>query len=140
MDRQRHPRGFPVLLRRQGAPARAEFVAGAAWGRYPAVYECGDEPVQGRFPRPRKARLRAGNDGAEMRARGREAQRPGKCGLYEAASHVFRDAGQFLVWRLFQEGCDWLRLGADYLAAMVWNPERKTLRHHLWRRGAYFSC
>src|SRR5882762_3596183 len=46
-----------------------------------------------------------------MRARGREAQRPGKCGVYEAASHVLRDAGEFFVWRLFQEGSDCVRVG-----------------------------
>ncbi len=29
---------------------------------------------------------------------GREAQRSGKCRVYEAASHVFRDDGEFFVW------------------------------------------
>src|SRR5258706_11872576 len=65
LEWHRHPRGFPALLRRQGAPAGAELVAGAARGRYPAVYECGDEPVQGCVPRPRETRLHAGDDSTE---------------------------------------------------------------------------
>ena len=42
------------------------------------------------------------DDGAEMRARGRQAQRPRQCRLYRAPPHVLRDARQFLVRRLFQ--------------------------------------
>jgi hypothetical protein len=37
-----------------------------------------------------------------MRARRRQAQRSRQCRLHRAASHVFRDARQFLVRRLFQ--------------------------------------
>ena len=37
-----------------------------------------------------------------MRARRRQAQRPRQCRLYGAPPHVFRDARQFLVRRLFQ--------------------------------------
>ncbi len=40
---------------------------------------------------------------AEVRARGRQAQRPGERRLHAAASYVLRDAGEFLVRRLLQE-------------------------------------
>ena len=39
---------------------------------------------------------------AEMRARRRQAQRPRQCRLHRAPPHVFRDARQLLVRRLFQ--------------------------------------
>ena len=39
---------------------------------------------------------------AEMRPRRRQAQRSRECRLYRAASHVLRDARQFLLRRLFQ--------------------------------------
>jgi len=111
--------GFLRFFEGQRAPAGAELVAGAAWGRYPAVYECGDEPVQGRFPWTGETGLHAGDDGAEVRARGREAQRPGKCGVYEAASHVFRDAGEFSFGDLLQRRSHRLRLGTSDFYSMV---------------------
>ena len=51
-----------------------------------------------------QAGLRAGHHLAEVRARRRQAQRPGKRRLHRPPSHVLRDAGQFLVRRLLQEG------------------------------------
>jgi alanyl-tRNA synthetase len=39
---------------------------------------------------------------AEMRARGRQAQRSRQRGLHRAAPHVLRDAGEFLLRRLLQ--------------------------------------
>ena len=47
---------------------------------------------------------------AEMRARRRQAQRPRECRLHRAASHLLRDARQFLVRRLFQGRRDRARL------------------------------
>ena len=39
---------------------------------------------------------------AEMRARRRQAQRPGECRLHRPPPHLLRDAGQFLLRRLLQ--------------------------------------
>ena len=50
----------------------------------------------------------------EMRARRRQAQRPRKRRLHQSPSHFFRDARQFFLRRLFQEGRDRLRMGADH--------------------------
>jgi len=55
-----------------------------------------------------EAGVYACDDGAEMRAGGREAQRFGECGVYEAASYVFEMLGNFRLgiisrrmrWRL----------------------------------------
>jgi alanyl-tRNA synthetase len=44
----------------------------------------------------------ARHDGAEMRPRRRQAQRPRQCRLHRAPSHLLRDARQFLLRRLFQ--------------------------------------
>ena len=46
--------------------------------------------------------LRPGRDLAEVRARRRQAQRPGECRLHRPASHLLRDAGQLLLRRLLQ--------------------------------------
>ena len=52
---------------------------------------------------------------AEVRAGRRQAQRPRKCGLHQPPPHLFRDAGEFFLRRLFQERRDRLCLGADRL-------------------------
>ena len=49
-------------------------------------------------------------DGAEMRARRRQAQRPRQCRLHRAPPHLLRDARQFLLRRLFQGARDRARL------------------------------
>src|SRR5882724_10705701 len=59
------------VFREQGAPARAVVFAGAAWGSDAAVYECGDEPVQGCVSGAGEAGVFAGDDGAEVRAGGK---------------------------------------------------------------------
>jgi alanyl-tRNA synthetase len=110
------------------------------------------------------ARLRARHHGAEMRARGRQAQRPRQCGLYRAAPHLLRNAGQLQLWRLFQGTGHPLCLGAadprfraepdrtavvtvyhtDDEAAGIWKkvtglPDHKIIRiatdDNFWRMG-----
>ena len=56
------------------------------------------------LPAPRSAPYTPRRDLAEMRARRRQAQRPGECRLHGATSHLLRDARQFLLRRLLQ-GC-----------------------------------
>ncbi len=68
-----------------------------------------------------------------MRAGGREAQRPGECRVYETASHGFRDAGEFFVWGLFQEGRGGVCVGADYFARVVWDSEGQIVCDDFWR-------
>ena len=68
-----------------------------------ALHQRRHEPVQGRFPGPREARVHAGDDGAEGDAGERQAQRPRQRRAVAAPSHVLRDARQFLVRRLLQE-------------------------------------
>ena len=76
-----------------------------------ALRQRGDEPVQGRVPRAREARLHARRLVPEVRARRRQAQRPRERGRDRAPPHLLRDARQLLVRRLLQEGGDRLRLG-----------------------------
>ena len=67
-----------------------------------AVHQRGDEPVQGRLHRAREARLHPRDVLAEVRPRGRQAQRPRQRRLHRAPPHVLRDARQLLVRRLLQ--------------------------------------
>ena len=57
-------------------------------------------PAGRRRPIPRATQL------AEMRAGRRQAQRPRQCRLHGPPSHLLRDAGEFLLRRLFQGACD----------------------------------
>ena len=68
----------------------------------PALHQRRDEPVQGRLPRPREARLQARGDVAEVHAGQRQAQRPRQRRAVAPPPHVLRDARQFLVRRLLQ--------------------------------------
>ena len=65
-------------------------------------------------PRAREARLFTRVLFAEVRARRRQAQRSRERRLHPPPPHVLRNAGQFFVRRLFQEGRHRLRLGADH--------------------------
>ena len=65
-----------------------------------------------------------GRHRAEMRARRRQAQRPRQCRLYRAPPHLLRDAGQFLLRRLFQGAGDRARLEPDHQGI---RPRRKRL-------------
>src|ERR1035437_9526755 len=119
--RLRNSPQIPRLLHSEGTPRGALVVARPGQRPDAALYQRRHEPVQGRFPRPRKARLRAGHDLAEVRACRRQAQRSGKRRLHQSPSHVFRDAGKFFLWRLLQERRHRLRVGADYFAGVVWD-------------------
>ena len=79
-----------------------------------AFHERWDEPVQGRVSRPRAAQLPSCDHRAEMHARQREAQRSRERRAVAQAPHVLRDAGEFLVRRLLQEGRHPVRLGAAH--------------------------
>src|SRR6267143_3447230 len=67
------------LLYSEGTPRGAFVLARPGERSDAALYQRRHEPVQGRFPRPRKARLLAGDDFPEMCACWRQAQRSGKC-------------------------------------------------------------
>ena len=77
-----------------------------------AVRQLRDGPVQGRVPRRRQARLPPRDDGAALRARRRQAQRPRQRRLHGAPPHVLRDAGQLQLRRLLQARRDPLLVGA----------------------------
>jgi alanyl-tRNA synthetase len=63
----------------------------------------GHGAVQEPVHRRRTSRLQRARDHlAEMRARRRQAQRSRQCRLHRAPPHVLRDAGKFLLRRLFQ--------------------------------------
>jgi alanyl-tRNA synthetase len=77
----------------------------------------------------------AGHYFAEMRARRRQAQRSGKCGLHQPPSHVFRDAGQFFsfgdyfkkdaiayAWELITSP-EWFGISKDKLYVTIFNGE-----------------
>ena len=72
---------------------------------------------------------------AEMRARRRQAQRPGKRRLHPPPSHLLRDAGQFFLRRLLQSRSHRVRLGPDHQGLRP--AQRQALRHRLprGRRG-----
>ena len=103
---------FLEYFQRQRPHHRAELVARARRRPDAALHQRRDEPVQGRVPRPREARLHARHDLAEVHARQRQAQRPRQRRPVAAASHVLRDARQLLVRRLLQAGGDPVRVGA----------------------------
>ena len=100
--RQRDQAEVPRLFRDPRPHRGAVVAAGPAQRPDPDVHQCRDGAVQERLHRPREAPLHAGGDRAEMRARRRQAQRPRQCRLHRAPPHVFRDARQLLVRRLFQ--------------------------------------
>ena len=67
-----------------------------------------------------------------MRARRRQAQRSRQCRLHRAASHVFRDARQFLVRRLLQGSRH--RIGLEAGDERVRPAEGQAHGHRLYRR------
>ena len=67
-----------------------------------------------------------------MRARRRQAQRPRQCRLYRAPPHVFRDARQFLLRRLFQG--DAIELAWNLVTKEFGIADRSPARHRLSRR------
>ena len=67
-----------------------------------------------------------------MRARRRQAQRPRQCRLHRAASHLLRDARQFLVRRLLQGSRH--RAGVESGHQGIRAAEGQAHRHRLYRR------
>ncbi len=110
-DVERDPRLLPGLLRPAGPPHRGEFAAGPGQRPDAAVHQRRDEPVQGRVPGPRAARLRARHQLAEVHAGQRQAQRPRERRAVAAPPHLLRDARQLLVRRLLQDRRRGLRVG-----------------------------
>src|SRR5918993_4166599 len=100
--RQRHSPHLPRILRQKRPRDRAVEPARAAQRPDADVRQLGHGAVQERLHRPGEARLRARHDGAEVRARRGQAQRPRECRLHRTPPHLLRDAGQLLVRRLLQ--------------------------------------
>ncbi len=71
-------------------------------------------------------------DLAEMRARGRQAQRSRQCRLHGAASHLLRNARQLLVRRLLQGARDRACLESDHEGFRA--ETRQAARHDLSHR------
>ena len=104
---------FLELLRFQGPRRRAQLIAGApgrphacfsptpAWCQF-KTYFLGEE----------KRPYTPGRQLPEVRPRRGQAQRPGKRRLHRPAPHLLRDAGEFLLRRLFQGGGHRHGLGA----------------------------
>ena len=105
-NREMHPReiraSFLKYFEKHGHRVVPSSPAAARRRPDAALHQRRDEPVQGRVPRPREARLHARRDVAEVHARQRQAQRPRQRRALAAASHVLRDARQLLVRRLLQ--------------------------------------
>src|ERR1700739_5011107 len=89
---------LPRLLCAEGAQGSAFLVARSRQRSHASVHQCGNEPVQGRVSGPRKTRLRAGDDVAEVCPGWGKAQRSRECRIHEPPSYVLRDAGEFFLW------------------------------------------
>ena len=131
-DFDRHTFGLSAVLRGEGSPDRAERARRAAGRCHPAVYQCGDESVQGCVSGHRPPGLPAGGGYAEMHSGLGASQRPGGGGLQCSASYVFRNAGQLVVRRLFQAGGH--RVGVGIADRGLGAAQRPTLRHRIRRR------
>ena len=103
IDRSQNPPGFYRFFRRAQPHIRAILVAGARRRPDPAVHQRRDGAVQGCIPGHRQAPLHPGGQLAEVHARGRQAQRPGRCGPGRYPPYLLRDAGQLVLRRLLQE-------------------------------------
>ncbi len=108
-----------------------QLFAGSRQRPDPAVHQRRHEPVQGRLSGAREARLHARRQLAEVRARGRQAQRSGERRLHAAAPHFLRDAGQFFLRRLLQGGSHRVRLGPDHQGLRP--AQGQALRHRVPR-------
>ena len=73
-----------------------------------------DESVQGCIPGARQPPLSPRCRHAKVHPRRRQTQRFGRCRQRHLPPHVFRDARQLVVRRLFQTGSDCLGLGAAH--------------------------
>ena len=111
-DLERDSRVVSRVFRAERPSRRAQLVARPARRSVAALHQRRDEPVQGRVPRQRAARLQARGELPEVHARQRQAQRPRERRTVAEPSHVLPDARQLLVRRLLQERGDRVRLGA----------------------------
>ena len=130
--RQRYPQKLPGFLQAQRPPGRGVVLARAAQRPDADVHQCRHGAVQERLHRRGEAALRARRHRAEMRARRRQAQRPRQCRLHRAPPHLFRDARQLLVRRLFQGTRHRARLGIDHQGLR--DLAREAPGHRLYRR------
>ena len=105
---------FLAYFEQRGPQARPIVVARAANDPTLLFTNAGHGPVQGRLHRPwRSAIIPARHHCPEVRARRRQAQRPGQRRLHRPPPHLLRDAGQLLLRRLLQGRRHRLRLGAS---------------------------
>src|SRR5438876_999624 len=95
-------RGYGAARIAADLRARGVVVARAGGRSDAALHERRHGAVQACLPRRGAARLRPGQQLAEVRAGGRQAQRPRERGADGAPPHVLRDARQLLVRRLLQ--------------------------------------
>jgi len=100
------------FLSREGAHHRAVLIA-AARRAESAFHQRGYESVRSDLSRATKAGMEAAARGRhpEMRSRRRKTQRSRRRRAGHLSPHVFRDARQLKLWRLFQKGSDRMGLG-----------------------------
>ncbi len=111
-ERFRDPQHVSELFPGEGAHDRSQLFAGTGGRSVPALHQCRDGAVQVRVSGHGKASLFPGHFFPEVRPRRREAQRSGERRQNGPASHLFRDARELLLRRLFQAGRDRVRMGA----------------------------
>ena len=135
--RKPRPCRLSRLFREARARDRALLAAGAAQRPDADVRQCRHGAVQERLYRGRASRLCARRHQPEMRAGGRQAQRPRQCRLHGAASYLLRDAGKFLLRRLFQGDGDPAGLGSDHqgIRAVQGSPAGHRLSRRRRGRG-----
>ena len=130
--RQRNQVGLSRFLRSERPRNRRVFAARAAQRSDADVHQCRHGAVQECLHRHREAPLQPRHERAEMRARRRQAQRPRQCRLYGAPPHLLRNAGEFLLRRLFQAARHRARLEADH--AGIRSRQEPPAGHRLSRR------
>ena len=146
MTSARHPQQLPRVLQASGPHHRAELVARPRRRSDAALHQRRHEPVQGRVPRAREARLHARDDVAEVHAGQRQAQRPRNVGPSLRHHTFFEMLGNFsfgdyfkkeaipFAWELLTT--TW-KLSPDRLYPTIFNGERDIPRdaeaHAIWR-------
>ena len=121
---------YLAFFESKGCMRAAERRAGAALGSLGAVHAGRHEPVQGPFSGQGEAGVHAGHDLPEVPAHRRHRQRR----PHGLSPHVFRDAGQLQLRRLFQARGDQLGLGVSDRQEMAGPRSRAADGHGLSRR------
>jgi hypothetical protein len=118
------------LLRAPAARRACELLARTLRRPHAAVRQRRDGAVQEGLPRHGggAGRKAARHHGPEVRARGRQAQRPRAGRSHCSAPHLLRDARQLLVRRLLQARRDPLRLGAAHREGRAGDRSRAAAR------------